>query len=257
MRKDFLKFLPIITLISSVFVACNSKTLQENKADSTLIVKTDSVVSTQASTDTMLLEDVLACVTLKGLQAKYGANNIKKEAIIETGEGQFKATKLFFDTENEIEVYWKDGKEYQYIQEVMVRARYTKDEKMDFSSPWKSKAGIHLGMKLSDIIALNGKTFTMSGIGWDLGGNVISWEGGKLANANTILRFNDFSDNSGGLTEKEYSEISGDREIDVAHASIQKLNPTIDQLSIYITPDIDAELGHKMVKQVEANQIKK
>jgi hypothetical protein len=183
---------------------------------------------------------------------------LKKEATIETGEGQFKITQLFPATEKEVEIYWKDGKEYQQIQDVIVRVHYSADRKPTFNSPWNAKdAGIHLGMQLSEVVQFNGKTFTITGFGWDLGGNVVSWEGGKLANKNLMVRFNDFSGNNGGLSDKQIMDISGEREFDVIHPSIQQLNPIVDQLSVFLKPEITKDLGHKMVKEVEAKQVKK
>ena len=81
------------------------------------------------------------------------------------------------------------------------------------------------------------------------------WEGGKLDKKNVSIRFNDYSGNQGGLTEKEYSSISGDREFDVSHSVIQKLNPIIDQLDVSVKLELDAELGQKMTKEVEKKQI--
>jgi hypothetical protein len=124
-------------------------------------------------------------------------------------------------------------------------------------SPWTTKLGLKPGMTLKDVIALNGKTFTITGLGWDLGGNVVSWEGGKLADKDINIRFNDYSTNSGGLSETEYAQISGDREFDVKHPSIQKLNPIVDQVSVYHKPDFDKELGNKMYKDVEEKQMPK
>ncbi len=251
-------FLFVVTLF---FNACSTKPNQESKVDSSVVItKTKKEIITRNSTEKsegMFLEDILACVSFDGLVKKYGEANIKKEVMIETGEGQFKVTKLFPDTEKEVEIYWKDGKEYQQIQDVIVRVRFTKDEKTDLSSPWSSKDGIHLGMPLSEIVQLNGKTFTITGFGWDLGGSVVSWEGGKLANKNINLRFNDFSDDNGGLTEAEFTAISGELEFDVLHASIKKLNPLVDQVSVFIKPEITKDLGQKMVKEVEAKQVKK
>ena len=71
------------------------------------------------------------------------------------------------------------------------------------------------------------------------------------------IRFNDYSTNSGGLSETEYAQISGDREFDVKHPSIQKLNPIVDQVSVYHKPNFDKELGNKMYKDVEEKQMPK
>jgi hypothetical protein len=252
MKKVLLSLVTIICLN-----ACSQKQAQnESKdADAKTVSPIDSVSSSQINAEVLFLEDILQCIDLQGLEKKFGKENVKKDAIIETGEGQFNASKIFPDSEKEVEVYWKDGKDFKEIQDVMVRAKVADDGGLALKSLWVSREGLKLGMRLSEIVALNGKTFTMTGIGWDLGGTVVSWEGGKLDKKNVSVRFNDYSGNQGGLTEKEYSSITGEREFDTAHPAIKKLNPSIDQLSVFKKPEIDAELGQKMTKEVEKKQI--
>ena len=238
-------------------IGCTQRQAQTENKDSvkTAIVFKDSVVTDTRKAEVLYLEDILQCVSLQGLEKKFGKENIKKDAIVETGEGQFNATKLFPNTNKEVEIYWKGGKDFKEIQDVMVRSAVGDDGNLAVKSPWVSREGLRMGMKLSEVVALNGKTFTMTGIGWDLGGTVMSWEGGKLDKKNVSVRFNDYSNNQGGLTEKEYNSITGDREFDVAHSVIQKLNPIIDQLDVSVKFDIDANLGQKMTKEVEKKQI--
>jgi hypothetical protein len=240
-----------------VVSACSKEKTSQNSIDSAKVVSSDSVATDTPKSEVLYLEEVLECVDLQGLEKKYGKENVIKKVTIETGEGTFEATKVFPNTEKEIEVYWKDGKEFKQVQDVVAKGHVEKDGRILPISPWVSKVGLHLGMKMSEVIAMNGKTFTITGIGWDLGGNVISWEGGKLAKKNVNIRFNDYSDNMGGLTEKEYESISGDREFDTKHPSIQKLNPVIDQLSVNAPFEITPELGQKMTKEVEKKQIKR
>ena len=252
MRKItyFIAFLGLIT-------SCTQTKTTIETTDTTLITQIDTVATDISVSKVMYLEDVLECVDLQGLEKKYGAKNIVKKDSIQTGEGTFETTKLFGNTNKEVQIYWQDGKEFKQIQDVVVKGQLNENAKMKNNSPWVSKVGLRLGMKMSEVISLNGKTFTITGIGWDLGGNVVSWEGGKLANKNANVRFNDYSDNMGGLTEEEYSSISGDREFDTKHPAIQKLNPTVDEFSVYKTFAITPELGQKMTKEVEKKQIKR
>ncbi|MDZ7898089.1 MAG: hypothetical protein U5N85_08685 [Arcicella sp.] len=237
--------------------SCSQKQPSEENADSLKITTNskDSIATDETKKEILYLEDILQCVSLQGLEKKFGKENVKKDAIIETGEGQFNASKIFPDTDKEVEIYWKDGKDFKEIQDVMVRAKVADGGSLALKSPWVSREGLKIGMRLSEIVALNGKTFTMTGIGWDLGGTVVSWEGGKLAKKNVSVRFNDYSDNQGGLTEKEYNSITGEREFDTAHSVIQKLNPSVDQLDVSVAFEIDADLGKKLTKEVEKKQI--
>ena len=248
----------ILSLITIVYwSSCSQKQAEKGNNDSVEIstASKDSVATDDTKKEVLYLEDILPCVDLQGLEKKFGKENIKKDAIIETGEGQFNATKLFPDTDKEVEVYWKDGKDFKEIQDVMVRVKVADDGGLALKSSWVSREGLRMGMRLSEVVALNGKTFTMTGIGWDLGGTVMCWEGGKLDKKNVSVRFNDYSGNQAGLTEKEYSSISGEREFDTAHSVIQKLNPSVDQLNVSVKLEIDAELGQKMTKEVERKQM--
>lgn len=235
-----------------------SQTKTTIETTNTLIkAQIDTIATDTSISKVMYIEDVLECVDLQGLEKKYGAKNIVKIDSIESGEGTFETTKLFGNTDKEVDIYWQDGHKFKKIQDAVVRGRLDENAKLKKNSPWVSKLGLRIGMKMSEVIALNGKTFTITGIGWDLGGNVVSWEGGKLANKNVNIRFNDYSDNMGGLKEAEYNTIIGDREFDTKHPTIQKLNPTVDEFSVYKTFEITPELGQKMTKEVEKKQIKR
>jgi len=246
---------PIVFL--TIITSCTQTKTTVETTDTSIIAKIDTVATDSLVSKVMYLEDVLECINLQGLERKYGAKNIVKIDSIESGEGTFETTKLYGNTDREVDIYWQDGHKFEQIQDVVVKGRLDENAKLKSNSPWVSKLGLRLGMKLSEVIALNGKTFTITGIGWDLGGNVVSWEGGKLANKNANVRFNDYSDNMGGLKEAEYDTIIGDREFDTKHPVIQKLNPTVDEFSVYKTFEITPELGQKMTREVEKKQIKR
>lgn len=251
--KKTIYYLAVLTLATS----CSQTKTTLETTDTLIEVKIDTIATDTSISKVMYIEDVLECVDLQGLEKKYGAKNIVKIDSIVSGEGSFETTKLFGNTDKEVNIYWQDGHKFKQIQDVVVRGRLDENAKLKKNSPWVSKLGLRIGMKMSEVIALNGKTFTITGIGWDLGGNVVSWEGGKLANKNVNIRFNDYSDNMGGLKEAEYNTIIGDREFDTKHPAIQKLNPTVDEFSIYKTFEITPELGQKMTKEVEKKQIKR
>ena len=251
--KKIIYYFSFLVLITS----CSQTKTTIETTDTLIKVKIDTVATDSSISKVMYLEDVLECVDLQGLEKKYGAKNIVKIDSIESGEGSFETTKLFRNTDKEVDIYWQDGHKFKQIQDVVVKGKLDENEKLKNNSPWVSKLGLRIGMKISEVIALNGKTFTITGIGWDLGGNVVSWEGGKLANKNVNIRFNDYSDNMGGLKEAEYNTISGDREFDTNHPAIQKLNPTVDEFSVYKTFKITPKMGQKMTKEVEKKQIKR
>ncbi len=53
----------------------------------------------------------------------------------------------------------------------------------DPASQWHDANGLRPGMTLAELVALNGAPVSFYGLGWDYGGGVQDWHGGKLANA--------------------------------------------------------------------------
>ena len=49
-------------------------------------------------------------------------------------------------------------------------------------SLWHGPSGLRTGMTLAELVALNGAPVSFYGLGWDYGGTVQDWHGGKLAN---------------------------------------------------------------------------
>jgi hypothetical protein len=236
-------------------ISCSQTKTTLETTDTNSTTKINIIDPDTSISKIMYVEDVLGCVDLQGLEKKYGAKNIIKIDSIESGEGTFETTKLFGNTDKEVDIYWQEGFKFKQIQDVVVKGKLDENAKLKKNSPWVSKLGLRIGMKMSEVIALNGKTFTITGIGWDLGGNLVSWEGGELAHKNVNIRFNDYSGDMGGLKESEYNTITGDREFDTKHPAIQKLNPTVDEFSVYKTFEITPELGQKMTKEVEKKQL--
>jgi hypothetical protein len=87
---------------------------------------------------------------------------------------------------------------------------------------------------LTELEKMNGKPFKLSGFDWDYGGNVLSWNGGKLESA--------LKSKSGKVSATLQlvppagkncpEELLGDREILSSKASMKKLNPAVGTVSI-------------------------
>ncbi|MGH9557915.1 MAG: hypothetical protein ACRD30_01655 [Bryobacteraceae bacterium] len=98
---------------------------------------------------------------------------------------------------------------------------------------WAVPPGIKMGMHLNQIEALNGKPFSISGFGFDYGGNVLSWNGGKLesldCNGRVVLTLD--AQRSDGqfvpaLTQQELRAIIG-HPVSSAEPAMRKLNPRV------------------------------
>jgi hypothetical protein len=194
---------------------------------------------------TEILNEILAAQDAAGLQAKYGQENLSLDTTWFMGDDTLRGSILFPNTPKQAYIYYHHGK----IADVSIQGK---------SSVWKTSSGLFLGMSLTDVQKINNKNFTISGFHWSHGGSVVSWEGGKLSGDSSLSHLASFSNANNmheGLTDEEYTLISGEAEFDIRHPSIQKLNPRLDLISI-IKPFIPSKSeGNKMGHQIEKSQI--
>jgi hypothetical protein len=67
-------------------------------------------------------------------------------------------------------IYWADDK----------RTRVGRIILTNKDARWRTESGIRVGMPIAELQAANGKPFSYSGFGWEFGGMVQDWQGGKL-----------------------------------------------------------------------------
>lgn len=112
---------------------------------------------------------------LTDLQRRFGAGNVKVEEIPGAEGESFRGILLFpDDPTRRATVYFQDPRNLLGLAMVSI------DEDR---SQWKLASGIGIGAPLSEVRRINGKPFTFAGFGWDYGGTIIDWHGGKLAPA--------------------------------------------------------------------------
>jgi hypothetical protein len=157
---------------------------------------------------------------------------------IELDEGMLQAATLIYkkDPSLTLAVSWKDS----HPKEIFVcfgRRRGT--------CLWQA-AGIQVGTRLNELEHLNGNPFTIAGFGWNYGGNVLSWDGGKLAkldcNGRLILTLDGDRTRDGAyttdLTSEERHAITGDRPIPSTTPAMRKVNPrVVGMLFQFPSPD--------------------
>jgi hypothetical protein len=102
----------------------------------------------------------------------FGKSNLK-EAPIPIGEGETVPGTVVFpkDSKRRLEIIWTRSKQ---VGEIRLSGS---------SSLWHTQEGISLGTTLQELHRQNGVAFQFSGFGWDYGGTVLDWKGGKLAQA--------------------------------------------------------------------------
>jgi len=100
---------------------------------------------------------------------------------------------------------------------------------------WQIEGDIQFGTRLKQLESVNGGPFTLSGFGFNYGGNVLSWEGGKLAKLDCggrlVLTLD--GERSGParyavrMSPQELHAVRGDRPISSSTPAMRKLNPAV------------------------------
>jgi hypothetical protein len=138
-------------------------------------------------------------ITRAGLDRLLGKDKVHDQEV-DTGEGPEPVTVVFSETPGAaLAILWRDSRT---IRQVMICF-----PPEDHPCKWHTKDGISFGISLDRLEKLNGRAFQIEPWGSDIGGWVISWQGGKLAtrdgpNNSLGLRL-DFPTTSGGSTPRQ------------------------------------------------------
>lgn len=163
------------------------------------------------------------------LKRIYGQKNVRY-ADVGTGEGETMPGVVIYpdDSTRTIQIIWKDAQRKRFPQSVHLGG--------DGGSVWKTAQGITLGISLRQLERINGRAFTLSGFGWDYGGTIDSWKGGKLARAfgndeRVTIRLG-WRETKPKLTLKQSQSVMGELEFSSRHRIMQRINPRIQQIII-------------------------
>lgn len=162
----------------------------------------------------------------KALTLTFGARNIKQEKVT-LAEGEERLGTVVYPDKPKwrATVVWKDAKKRDGAELIIIS---------DKPSSWRLPNGVSTGTTLLELEKLNGKPFKFSGFDWDMGGNVVSWNGGKLEQelkpkSGKVSVGLQLSPPAGKLVP---DGLSGDKDILSSDAHARKLNPVVDSLSI-------------------------
>ena len=168
--------------------------------------------------------------TFDDLVQTFGASNVI-EAEIHEDEGFHEIGALIFPgSHDEVEVFWHDPQTRQSLRKVRITGE---------SSSWKVPSGLELGMELQSIEALNRVPFRLAGFDFDYGGTITSWENGHLEHISDrscrlVVRLG--ADFSKVPWERivEHGNVQGDRIFSSGHPTMQLLNPTVREFSLFL-----------------------
>lgn len=120
---------------------------------------------------------IRATTTEADLRRIFGAANVRRETI-PMAEGQEVAATVVYpnDPARRLEVTWSDPARRTRIESAGVRA-FGEERR---GTAWRGPANLRVGSTLADVERANGRPFTVGGFGWDYGGYVLDWRGGRL-----------------------------------------------------------------------------
>ncbi len=156
----------------------------------------------------------------------FGAANVER-ADIPVGEGMTEPGTVVFakDPEKRIDILWHDA----YARPNVVIIRNGATWPVAVTGLDKPVAN---GATLAEIEAMNGKPFTLTGFGWDLGGYTNGWDGGRLdkpvGGCNLSVRFDPPRDAPGDALDK----VNGDVEFSSTDSAMQQVKPVVVEIEL-------------------------
>jgi hypothetical protein len=182
------------------------------------------------------LGPISSTVTRAGLERLLGKANIRDQKV-DSGEGQEPATVVFPEKPGAtLAIFWRDS---GAIRDVIMC--YQRD---DHFCKWHTKEGVSLGTSLEQLEKLNGRPFEFTPWGSDVGGNIVSWQGGRLAGVlgegvnNRLWLTLDFPVSSHGFTRKQRSLLD---EIDAlkrgplsSDLAVRQLQPVVSGMRLVV-----------------------
>lgn len=162
----------------SVLISCNNRSETLKKDNKNLSI--DSAANTDINyfkADLIQITDsawgsVTKNTNYEDLRSIYGEKNVKDERICGPEcIDSLDVTQVYPGTNKAFTVYWK---EKQYHQKIEMIECYTEE------APYRTASDIGIGTSLQYLLELNGKKITFYGFGWDYGGAIASYNGGKL-----------------------------------------------------------------------------
>jgi hypothetical protein len=111
--------------------------------------------------------------TLDNLRRRFGPSNVTIETL-DGAEGETSKGIVLFagDAARRAELFVQDEEHLRGIASIRVSGK---------KSRWHFDSGVHPGLSLSALVALNGQPVTFTGLDWDYGGSIGDWHKGHLA----------------------------------------------------------------------------
>ncbi len=227
-----MRLLLLGSLLIVLLNACTSNT-KEQATDSTVLADSSTAIINEWECIPGEKAGIITSTSSEqDLINRLGAENVSSHDTVYGAEGMFSiGTILYKGTSNEAHIVWKDTLNFKNPEYVEVGfAEPGKENQVQ----WYVTNGVKVGTKLTELEQINGKSFNFSGFGWDYGGSVVDWNGGKLMNPDStsylaiILAYDYENQALNSVAEK----VLGDKSFSSKDPNAQKLNPFVSHFII-------------------------
>ncbi|HEX2556427.1 MAG TPA: hypothetical protein VHL98_22245 [Microvirga sp.] len=158
----------------------------------------------------------------EGLVKEFGTRNVTYRTINGPEGEKLKASIIYpNDDQRRVEVIWWDEKGRRRPSTIRTSGK-----------GWVAPRDLRVGMSAADVEAANGRSFEVSGFGWDYGGTVTDWKGGALASMAGGCTLLVIFDHDERAPEKELMAVTGDRQFLSSNRNFRAVKATIRQVSI-------------------------
>jgi hypothetical protein len=174
-------------------------------------------------------EDFLdADVTEALLRQQLGSGLVLSDSIY-VGEGMFEPGTVLYpaDSSRRLEILWQDSIGRRRPRVVVVRG----------GSRWRVYPGVGIGTTLRELDSLNGRAFSLAGFGWDYGGTLTGYQGGRLdslwgrgAERDLAVQFRLSPPEA--AADSLLSAVLGDRDFSSRHPAMYALNPRVYEILV-------------------------
>ncbi|MEO5948158.1 MAG: hypothetical protein ABIP79_15175 [Chitinophagaceae bacterium] len=165
----------LIAITISLFILSCANDKNEEKVTDKIAISIDSTLVTDSSWGA-----ITGKTDIQGLREIFGEANVVDERIcgLECTDS-IDVTKIYKETNKEFIIYWADSFYHKSINMIECYAE---------GAPYHTATGLKMGRSMQDILTENGKPINFLGFGWDYGGNIISYNKGKLDSSNIKFR---------------------------------------------------------------------
>ncbi|MCX6318684.1 MAG: hypothetical protein NTW29_15490 [Bacteroidetes bacterium] len=197
-----------LALLSLVLVHCTSSGQQDPATKDSTTASTPGKTGEGPDARYTVTEHSFGLVpldaTYETLLRTYGKERVTDENMYRAPDSDEMVMKTIINKgkRDEIVIQWDDSSFHQKILAV---------EAGQENHPFKTSDGVHYGTTLAELVTINGASISFSGFGWDFGGLLTDFHGGKLAYKEGLPHI---SYDLGINLTQQYDEIMGDQIID-------------------------------------------